>query len=108
MNYTGGSTHNLILDDRWTHGSFTNRATDGTEHAWDMPFIGWVTEVNFIVGKKEVGEDCPLGASSVEVAALFWDDTDNAPITLRSMVAESTHITLVKLHRRTNNTKENQ
>ncbi len=82
MTYTEGSTYGVTLDPRWTHGTFVDR--DNPEYTWDLPFIGWTTEVVYVDDPHS-----STGANRTEVAALFWDEETKSPKTVNGQHAAS-------------------
>jgi hypothetical protein len=89
-----GSIYGLTVDTRWTHGVFTYRDGNGETVEYELPFIGWATEVTWtapaIRNRSDITDDDTAAKNETDIVPVFLttDDPIN-PVTLQRINDDS-------------------
>jgi hypothetical protein len=84
---TADSTYGIAVDTRWTCGVFTHCAPDGTVTEFELPFIGWATQVRWTVAPEDRRNRDNIATNETVIVPVFLHE-DAYPATPREIEAD--------------------
>lgn len=72
---TSDSVYDLVVDTRWTHGAFTRTNKDGTSGEFEMPFIGWATQVRWTAPQGFANNRDDVATTETTIVPVFLSNS---------------------------------
>lgn|GEM_PF-6634870 len=68
---TSDSVYDLVVDTRWTHGAFTWTNKEGNSGGFEMPFIGWATQVRWTASQGFANNRDDVATTETTIVPVF-------------------------------------